>query len=385
MKFRVERDDFTDAVAWTARTLPTRATSQLQVLAGLMLDATGPALKIAAFDYEVAAQCGVDATITEEGRALVSGKLLAEITRALPSAPVDLQTDGTRVVLTCGNARFTLPTMSVDDYPTLPPMPAVTGHIEGAAFAGAVSQVAIAAGKDDTLPVLTGVRIEIDGETLTLAATDRYRLAVRKLKWRPTAEMVEGVAMVPARTLSDTAKSLSGSGVEVAIALGSGPSGEALAGFAGGGRQTTTRLVDGSFPPYQRLLPDSSPLTAQIEISPFAEAVKRVALVAARTAPVQLGFSADHLVLEAGVGGEAQAQETLPIGYEGPDLSIAFNPAYLLDGLGALESDVVHIGFASADDADEAAKKPAILTGKAPDDGEVPDYRYLLMPIRLSG
>ncbi len=385
MKFRVERDDFTDAVAWTARTLPTRATSQLQVLAGLMLDATGPSLKVSAFDYEVAAQCGVTATIGEEGRALVSGKLLAEITRALPSAPVELATDGTRVVLTCGNARFTLPTMSVDDYPTLPPMPAATGHIEGAAFAGAVSQVAVAAGKDDTLPVLTGVRLEIAGETLTLAATDRYRLAVRKMKWRPTADDVEGVAMVPARTLSDTAKALAGSGAEVAIALGSGPSGEALAGFTGGDRQTTTRLVDGSFPPYQRLLPDSSPLTAQIEISPFAEAVKRVALVAARTAPVQLSFSAEHLVLEAGAGGEAQARETLPIGYDGPDLSIAFNPTYLLDGLNAVESDVVYIGFASADDADEAAKKPAILTGKAPDDGEVPDYRYLLMPIRLSG
>ncbi|WP_239307966.1 MULTISPECIES: DNA polymerase III subunit beta [unclassified Frankia] len=385
MKFRVERDDFTDAVAWAARTLPTRATSQLQVLAGLMLDATGPALKIAAFDYEVAAQCGTAAAIAEEGRALVSGKLLAEITKALPSAPIELATDGARVVLTCGSARFTLPTMSVEDYPTLPPMPAVTGHIEGTAFAGAVSQVAVAAGKDDTLPVLTGVRLEINGETLTLAATDRYRLAVRRMKWRPTSETVEGIAMVPARTLSDTAKSLSGSGAEVAIALGSGPSGEALAGFAGGDKQTTTRLVDGSFPAYQRLLPDSSPLTAQIEISPFAEAVKRVALVAARTAPVQLGFTADHLVLEAGAGGEAQARESLSIGYDGPDLSIAFNPAYLLDGLNAVESDVVHIGFASADDAEEAAKKPAILTGKAPDDGEVPDYRYLLMPIRLSG
>jgi DNA polymerase-3 subunit beta len=191
--------------------------------------------------------------------------------------------------------------------------------------------------------------------------------------------------MVPARTLSDTAKSLSAAGAEIAIALGPGSSGEALAGFAAAERQTTTRLVDGTFPPYQRLLPDSSPLTAQVDISPFVEAVKRVALVAPRTAPVQLSFSADHLVLEAGAGGEAQARETLSVSYPGPDLSIAFNPAYLLDGLNALESDVVFIGFASADDADEAAKKPAILTGKAADDGAVPDYRYLLMPIRLSG
>jgi len=384
MKFRVERDEFTDAVAWTARTLPARPTTQLQVLSGLMLDAGDDGLKIAAFDYEVAAQCGVAATIADEGRVLVSGKLLAEITRALPSAPIDLATDGSRVVLTCGNARFTLPTMAVEDYPSLPPMPEVTGHIEGGAFAAAVGQVAVAAGRDDTLPVLTGVRVEITGDILTLAATDRYRLAVRRLSWRPAAAEAEGVAMVPARTLLDTAKSLSAGGAEVAVALGVGPSGEALAGFSGAGRETTTRLVEGQFPPYQRLLPDSSPLTAQIEIAPLTEAVKRVALVAARTAPVHLNFSPDHLVLEAGTGGEAQAQETLSITYDGPELAIAFNPSYLLDGLGALEDDIVRIGFASATDAEVAANKPAILTGKAAEDGAVPDYRYLLMPIRLS-
>jgi DNA polymerase-3 subunit beta len=398
MKFRVERDEFTEAVAWTARTLPSRPTTQLQVLSGLLLDATGPMLKVAAYDYEVAAQSTVHATVSEEGRALVNGKLLAEITRALPAAPVDLSIDGTRLVITCGNARFVLPMLPVDDYPALPAMPPVTGHIEGSAFAAAVAQVAIAAGRDDTLPVLTGVRIEIEGDTLTLAATDRYRLAVRTLKWRPAEDSAdEGdaapaapvtVALVPARTLLETAKSLSGSGVEVSIALGTGPSGETLAGFSGSTRQTTTRLLEGQFPPYRKLLPDSSPLIAQLEIALLQEAVRRVALVAAKTAPVQLSFSPDHLVLEAGTGGEAQATETLPVTYDGPELAVAFNPSYLLDALGALESDVVRIGFASADDPAVAANKPAILTGKADDGdggGELPDYRYLLMPIRLHG
>ncbi|CAO5193186.1 Beta sliding clamp [Frankia sp. AiPs1] len=395
MKFRVERDEFTEAVAWTARTLPSRPTTQLQVLSGLLLDATGPMLKVAAYDYEVAAQSTVHATVEEEGRGLVNGKLLAEITRALPAAPVDLSVDGTRLVLTCGNARFALPMLPVDDYPTLPAMPPITGRIEGSAFAAAVAQVAIAAGRDDTLPVLTGVRIEIEGDSLTLAATDRYRLAVRTLKWRPAAEFDEtaegaaptAVALVPARTLLDTAKSLSGSGVEVSIALGAGPSGETLAGFAGSTRQTTTRLLEGQFPPFRKLLPDSSPLIAQLEIAPLQEAVRRVALVAAKTAPVQLSFSPDHLVLEAGTGGEAQATETLPVNYDGPELAVAFNPSYLLDALGALESDVVRIGFASAEDPTVAANKPAILTGKVADEdsGELPDYRYLLMPIRLNG
>ncbi len=400
MKFRVERDEFTEAVAWTARTLPSRPTTQLQVLSGLLLDATGPMVKVAAYDYEVAAQSTVHATVSEEGRALVNGKLLAEITRSLPAAPVDLAIDGTRLVITCGNARFALPMLPVDDYPALPAMPPVTGHIEGSAFAAAVAQVAIAAGRDDTLPVLTGVRMEIEGDTLTLAATDRYRLAVRTLKWRPAEDSAtEGeagpvtVALVPARTLLDTAKSLSGSGVEVSIALGTGPSGETLAGFSGSTRQTTTRLLEGQFPPFRKLLPDSSPLIAQLEIAPLQEAVRRVALVAAKTAPVQLAFSPDHLVLEAGTGGEAQATETLPAVYDGPELAVAFNPSYLLDALGALESDIVRIGFASADDPTVAANKPAILTGKSGAEGdsadgvggELPDYRYLLMPIRLHG
>lgn len=385
MKFRVERDELADAVVWTARTLPTRPTSQLQVLAGLLLESTAGGLRLSAFDYEVAARAEISASVAEEGRVLVSGRLLAEITRSLPAAPVEVSVDGSRAVLTCGSARFTLPTLPVEDYPALPGLPPVTGRAGSAAFAAAVGQVAIAAGRDDTLPVLTGIRVEIDGERLTLAATDRYRLAVRQLAWRPEDEEASGTALVPARTLADAAKTLAGAGAEVAVAVGSGPSGEALAGFACGDRETSTRLIDGQFPDYRRLLPASSPLSAEVEIAPLVEAVKRVSLVAARTAPVLLTFGPDELVLEAGTGGEAQAREAVPLQFDGPELSIAFNPGYLLDGLGALESDTVCVGFASADDPLEAAKKPAVFTGKSSEAPGDPDYRYLLMPVRLAG
>lgn len=385
MRFRVERDEFTDAVAWTARTLPSRSPSQLQVLAGLLLDAAADGVSLAAFDYEVAAQSSVAAVVVEPGRALVSGKFLSDLTRTLPAAPVEVTLDGSRVLLECGNARFTLPTMPVEDYPALPPLPPVTGHIEGSAFAAAVAQVHIAAGRDDTLPVLTGVRVEITGDRITLAATDRYRLAVRELRWRPTDPAVDETALIPARTLAETAKSLSGSGAEIAIALGTGPSGESLAGFSGAGRKTTTRLVEGQFPPYRKLLPDVSPLTAEVEIAGLAEAVKRVQLAATRGAPVvRLTFTDGSLKLEAGRGsGEAEAYETMAASYDGGELSVAFNPQYLLDGLGAVESDTVRFGF-SSDNPDDSSRKPAILTGKAAG-GEEPDYRYLLMPVRLSG
>ena len=212
MRFRVERDELTDAVSWVARTLPNRPTTQLQVLAGLLLETSASGLRLSAFDYEVAAWGEINASVAEEGRSLVSGRLLAEIVRALPAAPVEFEIDATRAVLTCGSSRFTLPTLPVEDYPALPGLPTVTGLLGSSAFASAVSQVSIAAGRDDTLPVLTGVRIEIAGEKLTLASTDRYRLAVRELVWRPEDPEVTGTALVPARTLADAAKALAAAG-----------------------------------------------------------------------------------------------------------------------------------------------------------------------------
>ena len=169
------------------------------------------------------------------------------------------------------------------------------------------------------LPVLTGVRIEIAGEKLTLASTDRYRLAVRELVWRPEDPEVTGTALIPARTLADAAKALAAAGAETSVAIGSGPSGEALAGFTCGARHSTTRLIDGQFPDYRRLLPPTSPLSAEVEVSPLVDAARRVSLVAARTAPIMLTFSAGEVVLEAGAGGEAQAREALAASYDGPD------------------------------------------------------------------
>src|SRR5690606_31352602 len=212
-------------------------------------------LRLSGFDYEVSTQAVVDVDVEEPGTVLVTGKLLAEITRNLPAQPVEISTDGSKVVVTGGSAKFTLTTMPVEDYPTLPEMPGVSGTVGSDAFAAAVSQVAVAAGRDDTLPMLTGVRVEIEGETITLASTDRYRLAVRELTWKPERPDFSAVALVPAKTLADTAKSLT-AGAEVSIALGgAGGSGEGMIGFEGGGRRTTSRLLDGDFVKYRSLLP----------------------------------------------------------------------------------------------------------------------------------
>jgi DNA polymerase III subunit beta len=378
MDLRVERDALADAVVWTARSLPARP--PMQVLLGLLLEAGDGGLSVSGFDYEVSSRVTVDVTAAETGRVLVPGRLLADIVRALPAQPVDLRLEGNRVVLTCGSARFTLPTLPVEDYPALPDMPTLAGTLDAELFADAVNQVALAAGRDDTLPVLTGVRVEIEGELVTLAATDRYRLAVRTLPWRPETPGLSATALVPARTLSETAKALT-SGKEVSLALstaGTG-AGEGMIGFEGGGKRTTSRLLEGEFPKYRSLLPSESSAKAEITTLPFVEAVKRVALVAQRNAPVRLSFGADGVVLEAGGADDAQASERLDCGWEGDTseaFSIAFNPQYLLDGLGAVGSDTTTLSFTGP-------TRPAVLTGKAT--GEAADYRYLLMPVRLSG
>jgi DNA polymerase-3 subunit beta len=378
MELRVERDALADAVVWTARSLPARP--PMQVLLGLLLETTESGLSVSGFDYEVSSQITVDVTTAEPGRVLVPGRLLSDIVRSLPAQPVDLRLEGSRVVLTCGAARFTLPTLPVEDYPALPNMPTTAGALESDVFGAAVAQVALAAGRDDTLPVLTGVRLEIEGDQLTLAATDRYRLAVRTLSWRPEQPDISATALVPARTLADTAKALT-NGPEVTLALSTGGAGEGMIGFAGGGRRTTSRLLEGEFPKYRSLLPNESSSHAEVETGPFVEAVKRVALVAARNAPVRLSFSADGVVLEAGGQDDAQASERLECGWETSaeaEMSIAFNPQYLLDGLGAVDSDTTTLAFTGP-------TRPAVLTGKRNPDGATADYRYLLMPVRLSG
>ena len=373
MKIVLERDVLAEAVAWTARALPARPA--VPVLAGIRLQAAEN-LVLSSFDYDISAQATVPVTAEQPGSALVSGRLLAEISRSLPAKPVHITAEDGRAVVTCGSATFTLLTMPEDEYPALPEMPPAAGSIGSDAFATAVSQSATAAGRDDTLPALTGIRMEINEDTLTLVATDRYRLAVRELRWTPVAPGLNTAVLVPARVLSDTARALtSGAEVAVALATGEGGMGEGIIGFEGSGRRTTTRLLSGEYPRYQTLLPNEFSSVAELPAAPFADAVKRVALVAERNTPVRLTFASSEVLLEAGAGDEAQASEAIQASYDGDEMQIAFNPQYLLDGIGAVDSDTVRISFTTP-------TRPAVITGK----GEAtPDYRYVIMPIRSAG
>lgn len=375
MKFTVDQQALTDGVNWVSRSLSTRPIKT--ELLGIKIDATGDQVILSGSDLETSSKAIFNADIFEKGAVLVPGKLLAEISRSLPNKPITITLDGSRVLVTSGSAKFTLPTLSLDEYPNLPELPAKTGVIASDTFATAVAQVAIAAGRDDSLPTLTGVHIEIEEDKVTLAATDRYRLAVREFTWDPSTPGLSTSALLRARTLADAAKSLTGSKT-VSLSFAPAASNDRLAGFAGEGKSMTSRMLDGTFPPYRHLLPSESTTTAVVEVAPFLDSVRRVALVADKTIPLRLEFADGGVSLEAGTGEEAQATETIDVLLNGEPISIAFNPTFLADGLQAVGTPFVQISFTGSN-------KPAILTGRnEPNGPSIDTYKYLLMPMRYA-
>ncbi len=370
MKLRIERDVLADAVAWAARTLPTRPTNP--VLSGVLMSANEERVTLSSSDQAVSSQVTFDADVAEPGDAVVSGRLLADIAKALPARPVSLTLEGTRLVLQCGRASFTLPTLPVVEYPALPALPPILGRCSGVDLADAVAGVAIAASRDDTIPVLTGIRMEFTPEAITLAATDRYRLAIREMPWQPASRDVDAQVLVRAKTLSDLARPLGGV-QEVDIALDAGQS---LIGITGANRRSTTPVLDGDFPDFRRLLPSDASSVAVVSTAELTEAVKRVKLVVDRpNVPMQLEFADGEVLLRAGAGDDAHATEILECDLTGDSIRIAFNPEYLLEGLGALPGATARLAMT-------VSNKPAVLSDAGGDDV---DYRYLLMPVRLAG
>ena len=374
MKFTVESNVLVESVNWVSRSLSSRPI--MTALLGIVIDVSNE-VTLSASDLETAAKSSFNADIKEKGKVLVPGRLLAEIARSLPNKPVSVRLDNNRVLLTAGTAKFTLPTLPINEYPNLPTMPENSGFIASDVFATAINQVAIAAGKDDSLPTLTGIHVDINKETITLAATDRYRLAVREIQWQPNNTDIAASALLRARTLADAAKSLVGV-TQVSLAVAPITATERLVGFASEAKTMTSRMLDGTFPPYRHLLPSESIAQATIEVAPFLDSVRRVALVTDKTVPLRLRFADSKLQLEAGAGEEAQATEELTIIYNGEAIDIAFNPTFLMDGLHAVGTPFVHIAFTGSN-------KPAVLSGKHEKDGPTTDnYRYLLMPMRYA-
>ncbi|MFF2007468.1 DNA polymerase III subunit beta [Streptomyces sp. NPDC058195] len=375
MEFRVAGAVLTDAVAWAARVLPAR--SPVPVLGGLLLEAADGRLRISGLDYEASARIEVEAETVRPGRVLVMGRRLFDVCKVLPERVVECAVEGSRFSLTGDGVRFGLSVLPFDDYPALPALPEVLGEVDAAEFAAAVSQVVVAAGRDDTLPTLTGVRLVLDGEAMTLAATDRYRFVVRTFAWKPGRDGVSADVVVPARRLTEIARSL-GPGGLVRLALDGGS-----AGFEQAGTRTTVRLFDGRLPRHEKLFTMTGAVTAETERVPLFAAVKRVAVVAEGGSPLHLTFSGDSVLLQAGYEDDVASQR-LPAEWGGDDeMTVAFNPGYLMDALGSFDTPVVRFELMGPG-------QRAMVTGRTPDQG-TPDreashrdaaHRHLLMSAR---
>lgn len=430
MRLRVGREALGEAVAFVSRALPSRPVVPL--LSCMLIEVSDKGLTLSCFDYEVSARCTVEAEVIEPGTALVPGRLLAEITRSLPARPVEFSDDTDVLNMVCGSAEFGLVCLPMEEYPALPDSPPAVGVVDGGVLAAAVGQVASSASRDDTLPMLTAVCLDIEGDSLTLAATDRYRLAARVVPFTPADPDVRAIALVPARIMAEAARMMS-AGVPVTLAFsterdwargalrGGRTSGrasgddqphpaEGLISFEAGHRRLTARLIGGEFIKYQSRFAGDFGCHADVQPGPMIEAVRRAALVADRAGPVRLSFRDGEVVIEAHAEGRARAVETVGADFVGDQPTIAFNPSYLLDGLVAAASvggaDQAS-GSASASagatgEGGQAAEsgrirldfntpaKPALITwvteGSAAGvdgDGDVPAFRYLLVPLRL--
>lgn len=376
MKFQVNRDVFSEAVSFAVKLLPQRTT--LPILSGVLIEATETELSLSSFDYEVSAQTTIAADIEETGRVLVSGRLLADIASRLPNAPVIFSTQESRITVLCGSAHFTLLSMPVEEYPTLPQVSESSGSLSGEAFANAIAQVAVAASRDDVTPVITGVQLEVSKSSLSLVATDRYRVAVREIEWSASESITDTVtALVPARTLTEIGKTFGHSGT-ISIAITSTDERELIA-FQADKRTVTSLLIKGNFPPVKRLFPETVDNYAVINTAELIEATRRVSLVLEREAALRFSFSVDGLTLEAIGSEQAQASETIDAFLTGGDTVVSLKPQFLLDGLGAVHSEFVRISFTKTDNPNKPG--PVLITSQSSKDQAGADnYKYLLQP-----
>ncbi|WP_353113195.1 DNA polymerase III subunit beta [Microbacterium sp.] len=375
MRFQVNRDVFSEAVSFVVKLLPQR--NPQPILAGVLIEASDQGLTLSAFDYEASARTTIEATVDEPGTILVHGRLLSDIASRLPNAPIEIavEEDG-GIAVTCGSARFTLAAMPVEEYPSIPEVSGSTGVVPAEDFGTAIAQVGFAASRDDVTPVLTGVQLEVSGTSLSLVATDRYRVSLRDVPWDGGGD--EQTALVPARTLTEVGKTFAHAGtIEVAF---SGAGDREIIAFTAGNKTVTSLLIKGNFPPVRRLFPEQTEHYAVINTADLIEAVRRVALVLDRSAPLRFTFAQGSVTMDASGSEQARASESVDAHLAGgDDVTLGLNPQYLLEALGAVKSEFVRVTFTSSDNANKLS--PVLVTSQTSVDQAGSDsFKYLLQP-----
>jgi DNA polymerase-3 subunit beta len=352
------------SLAVVARAVSTRGA--VQVLGGILLQAEGDRLTLAATDMEISIRASLTGDIDGDASVVVPGRLLSDLVRLLPDDTVTLAYDEGEGVLavTSGNHASRLNVYSAEDFPRLPPLDVPLQKIEAAALLATIEKVGRAASRDESRPVLTGVLVRFEDDKLVMAATDSYRLAVKETSLSSSGPDLD--AIIPARALQELTRLASGA-EEIEIGVH-----ENHIVFAAGDVWLTSRRIDGQFPNYKQLLPESFEVEIATPREALLEVVRRAGLMAQRNAPLKLRFAEGELTVSAQTQDVGEATESLPIEYAGEELEIGFNPDFLRDGLEAVSADTVQLKLINR-------LRPGLIA--APDES----FWYLIMPIRLAG
>ena len=367
MKLRCERDNLLEALITAGRASSGRAGAS-GALPGVRLNLAGNRLGVTGTDQDLTIETEVEVAGIEDGVVVAPGRLLTDIVRAVAPGAVALQGDEEELQVSAGRSQFVLRPYRVADFPHLPAPVGPTVALSTAGLAEALRQVVRAASSEDTRPVLTGVLMVAEAEALRLVATDSYRLAVKDLVGAKGV-LAEGQrVLVPSRALAELQRLLSGETGSVELRLGAHD-----LTLSVGRVQLTTRLIEGEFPPYSQLIPFNYPNRLVIAREAFLDAIRRVRLVARdATTPARISLRSDSAQLSVVTTDWGQATEEVDAKYEGSEMTIAFNPQYLADGVEAVPGESVALETIDS-------LKPATLK---PTDGT--DYLYLLMPVRVS-
>ena len=358
------RDDLAAALAVVARALS--SLGAVQVLSGIRLQVEEDKLTLAATDMEVSLRVSVDGAVTGDGAVVVPGRLLTDLARLLPDESVSLSYDAGEGVLavTSGAYSSRLNVFGAEDFPRLPTLDVSLHTIDALALLGTIDKVARAASRDESRPVLTGILVRFEGDTLIMAATDSYRLAVKETSLGESGPELD--AIIPARALQELARLAAGS-EEVKLGVH-----ESHVIFGAGDVWLTSRRIDGQFPNYKQLLPETFELEVTTGRGPLLDVVRRAAVMAQRNAPLRLRFGEGELTVSAQSQDVGETRESLQVDYAGDPLEIGFNPDFLRDGLEAVGGDTVQLKLINP-------LRPGLIV--APDES----FWYLIMPIRLAG
>jgi DNA polymerase-3 subunit beta len=364
LKITCPKAEFASALAVVSRAVSTRGA--VQVLGGILLKAEEGQLTLAATDMEISIRASLTGEIEGDASVVVPGRLLTDLVRLLPDDSVTLAYDeGEGVVaVTSGSHASRLNVYSAEDFPRLPPLDVPLQKIDAAALLETIDKVGRAASRDESRPVLTGVLVRFEGDKLIMAATDSYRLAVKETVLSTSAPELD--AIIPARALQELAR-LASSAEDVQLGVH-----ENHIIFSAGEVWLTSRRIDGQFPNYKQLLPETFEIELTTPRVALLEVVRRAGLMAQRNAPLRLRFAEGELTVSAQTQDVGEATESLPIDYAGEELEIGFNPDFLRDGLEAVSADAVQLKLINR-------LRPGLI--EAPDE----NFSYLIMPIRLAG